>query len=850
MEAPEGIGVATTDRCGLHPVATPAGASPYWRGRAFLHGVDRDPPRSDSRFQPRDHPGNTPMSFVPYWSRTRLRTTWGSSLALVLLIGVAGGTVLALAAGGLRTDSAYPRFSAQYRGADATMYQYSNGPDMVAALAKVVRLPQVAAYGRIQGYDEENGTTVGAPLGPGFEHTVGIPRLLSGRLPTAPNEVALDWTVADHLHKRVGDNYRATLLSNENGRSVTCPLRVVGIAANTLNFPPYSTDGASGALLVTSSFITAHEGELGPPSIGIEVRLRGGEAAVPTFTRAVVAQFRDAPMIVQGSALQTAAIESAIHPAAIALWLLGGSLALVAMFVLFQLLGRLSAAEEDPYATALALGATRRQVAGVEIARTGAIGLTAAGLAVVTAVALSPIFPLGTARVAEPDPGVAVNGLVLGVGAVAIVLLTAALAAWPGWRTAREAARPRGWRSRQPVSSKGSAWSPRWLWLRPVVWMGTVQGLRAGRGASSVPVRASVVSLVIASSGLAAALTFGASLNHMLATPALYGWSWDAHIYDAGNTGTGHLKAKLAADPWLRDVDLADTGLPLRIAGHTVEGVDFEQEKGAVGFTIAEGRKPSGPDEIALTAPLMRQLGVHLGSHVPVQVTAIDGPTRSLTVVGQQVGPALATNTSGSNAALMNRNALLAFVPQRERSHIPPTSDAFIDFTPGDETPEHLAQLQRQIGTEYRIFRAEPPVDILSFGRVQNLPVLLALLLTSLAVATLLLTLVSSARRRRRDLAVLKSLGYRPRQLAGVVACQSTAMTVVGLVVGIPLGIALGRWLWILVASHLGILPDTVIPTDQIAVMALAALIAANIAAAWPGWVAARTPAGLALQVT
>ena len=61
---------------------------------------------------------------------------------------------------------------------------------------------------------------------------------------------------------------------------------------------------------------------------------------------------------------------------------------------------------------------------------------------------------------------------------------------------------------------------------------------------------------------------------------------------------------------------------------------------------------------------------------------------------------------------------------QRERSHIPTTSDAFVDFTPGGETPGHLAQLQRQIGTEYQIFRAEPPVDILSFGRVQNLPVL------------------------------------------------------------------------------------------------------------------------------
>ena len=52
---------------------------------------------------------------------------------------------------------------------------------------------------------------------------MGVPRLLSGRLPTAPDEVALDWTVADQLHERVGDTYRATLLSNENGSSVTVP---------------------------------------------------------------------------------------------------------------------------------------------------------------------------------------------------------------------------------------------------------------------------------------------------------------------------------------------------------------------------------------------------------------------------------------------------------------------------------------------------------------------------------------------------------------------------------------------------------------------------------------------------
>jgi hypothetical protein len=789
------------------------------------------------------------LNFVPYWSRARLRTTWRSSLALVLLVGLAGGTVLALVAGGLRTDSAYPRFAAKYLQADATVWVYTTGAGQLKPYDQMVHLPQVAEYGRIQGYSEENGATLGAPLGPGFEHTVGVPRLLSGRLPRRPNEVTLDWTVADRLHLSVGATYRAVVLSNRSGSSSTYPLRVVGVAANTLNFPPYSANDGSGTLLVAPSFMTAHQEVLGPPGVSIELRLHGGEAALSSYYRAAVALFHGfQPAIVQGSEVQTSATESAIRPAAVALWLLGGSLAVVTVFILFQLLGRLSAVEEDLYATARAFGASRRQLAAVELARTTAVAVGAAVLAVVTAVGLSPIFPLGTARVAEPDPGLAVNGVVLGAGAALIVLLTAALAAWPAWRTIRDAARPWSWRTRGVVASTGSTWSPRWLWLRPVAWVGVVHGLRGGRGSSSVPVRASVVSLVIAATGLTAALTFGANLDHLLDTPALYGWSWDAHIYENGNNGTEQLKTRLSADPWLRDLDLADTGLPLRISGHAVEGDDFEQAKGSLRFVIADGRQPAGPDEIALSRPLMNELGVHLGSRVPVEVTAIRGPTRMLTVVGQQVGPSAATNTTEPSGALMSRDAVMAFVPPADRSHIPTTSDAFVDFAPGTDTHADVAKLERQIGPSYTVYLAEPPTDLLNFGRVQSLPVLLALLLTALAAATLFLTLLSSAHRRRGDLAVLKTLGYRPRQLRSVVACQSTAMTTLGLVAGIPLGIALGRWLWLLVADDLGTLPQTVIPGWQIVLMAAAALAVANVAAAWPGRVAARTPASIALH--
>ena len=86
------------------------------------------------------------------------------------------------------------------------------------------------------------------------------------------------------------------------------------------------------------------------------------------------------------------------------------------------------------------------------------------------------------------------------------------------------------------------------------------------------------------------------------------------------------------------------------------------------------------------------------------------------------------------------------------------------------------------------------------------------------------------------------------RQLAGTIAWQSTVVAVVGLVIGVPLGIAAGRWLWILFARELSAVPDPVIPAASVALAALAALILANLVAALPGRQAARTPAALLLR--
>ena len=143
---------------------------------------------------------------------------------------------------------------------------------------------------------------------------------------------------------------------------------------------------------------------------------------------------------------------------------------------------------------------------------------------------------------------------------------------------------------------------------------------------------------------------------------------------------------------------------------------------------------------------------------------------------------------------------------------------------------------------------AQRPAEIVNYKAMGAMPAVLAGGLAAGAVAALGLTLVASVRRRRRDFALLKTLGFTRRQLAGTVAWQSSAIAVTGLVIGLPLGIAAGRWLWLAFARELSAVPDPVVPAASVALAAVAALALANLVAALPGRAAARTPAALLLR--
>ena len=117
-----------------------------------------------------------------------------------------------------------------------------------------------------------------------------------------------------------------------------------------------------------------------------------------------------------------------------------------------------------------------------------------------------------------------------------------------------------------------------------------------------------------------------------------------------------------------------------------------------------------------------------------------------------------------------------------------------------------------------------------------------------MAAATLAHTLASSTRRRRRDLAILKTLGFGRWQLRQAVAWQATTIAAIALLIGLPAGVAAGRWAWRYLAAQLGVLPEPAIPLTAIVIAIPAALVVANLIAAAPEQTAARTPPAAVLR--
>jgi predicted lysophospholipase L1 biosynthesis ABC-type transport system permease subunit len=793
--------------------------------------------------------------------RSELRGRWRSWLGLALLIGLAGGAAVAAAAGARRTETAYPRFVQAQNGYDLITGGFPDKINPERALPQMAAMPEVVEWARVDvaAYAAimPSGRRVSIPelaavsdLSGRAGYQLNRFKTVSGRIADlrAPDEAMVDFPIADRQDLRVGSKIRFLVGDPDAEHPRLATVRIVGIVASPGQFPAVGASSNFSSVYVTPAFVRANGITPSPVDASLMIRLRRGAADRDGFLRHMAAAGLgdvDVPFVQE---VQTAGVQRSIRFESQALWALCALIALAALAILGQSLARqihLDSAQEFP--ALWALGMSRVQLAALGILRAAIIGVAAALVVIPIAVLLSPLTPIGLARIAEPDPGFAVDAFPLVLGAVSVLLLTVLVGAVPAWTAARTATMGAGGSEADRQRPSALASVVGLVWRSPAAVIGVRMALEPGRGRTAVPVRSTIFGATLGVAALTASLVFATSLGHLLDTPRLSGYTWDVFVAVEGHPERA--AAAFRADP--------------KLAGYTRGGFAnvrlgemelmalVHDGSGPVRPVITEGAAPAGDDEIALDAATMRATHAAIGRTVEVVLDQAEGsptPVR-MRVVGTVIvppNPFLATR-QGEGAAVALPGFLRLDPSAAEQLGSLPF---LVRFAPGVSRDAGLAAVVNDVQGLARPFivAAERPGIVTSLARIANVPVLLSGLLTLLAVGTLAHTLVSSIRRRRRDLAILKALGFVRPQLRGTVAWQATTLVAIALVIGLPVGIAAGRWGWRVFTGQLGVLPVPVVPLVLILVAVPAALFLANVVAALPGRAAARTQPAVVLR--
>ena len=150
------------------------------------------------------------MRAVLYLAARELRHRWRGWGVLVVLVAIAGGAVLAAAAGASRTWSAYPRFLKASKASDVLVAPYVYGlGGYLDALARLPGATVVAPVVGLAAWPLGRGGRLAntmAPVDQRFGRLLEIPKVLAGRLP-APSragDIAVSQRAAAMMGLRVG----------------------------------------------------------------------------------------------------------------------------------------------------------------------------------------------------------------------------------------------------------------------------------------------------------------------------------------------------------------------------------------------------------------------------------------------------------------------------------------------------------------------------------------------------------------------------------------------------------------------------------------------------------------------
>ncbi len=818
-----------------------------------------------------------------YRFRATLRERWTSYLSLMLLISILGGVAMGTVAGARRTEGSLTTLldrqnTSQLEG-PLQIYNppagYTTGYS-VSSIDKVRHLPHVKQVESIVGLNAyplgSHGQTL--PGDQGFSPDGNVnglqldqDRLLlqSGHLPLDRNAnefVADSGTIHEfgwHLGETVTFAYytnKASVTAGPSGPTIAghFKARLVGTGAvQAGNLVQDQVDNINRAILIFSSSLTRHYVTCCANSTVVGIQLYGGSRYDSQVQKAFVRAFPNIGVTLGTAASIVARVSRSISPEALALAVFGLLTALAALAVASQLIARLVRLAGNESRIIRAMGADPRTTFVDGLFGTIIAVIAGSLLAVGIALALSPLAPIGPTR---PHLGAHFNAdwTVLVVGWVVFVVVLSAVTAAYSYRSQShrdsKSARHLSRSDRALARVAGAAGLP------IAVVTGVGFALETGGGRRTVPMRSAIVGAAIALIIVGASTTFATSLRTLVSSPPLYGWNWSAALNGGGGVGDlpSAIFKPLAADP-----DIAVTSnayfAVLLIDGKPVP-VMGEDPGAAIQPAQLSGHNLQDASQVVLGVSTMDMLHKSVGD--TVVVTSGGSKTTTLRIVGTATMPAY--GQSGSAHLEMGVGAVMNYtlIPLAKRDIFdnPPGPNAIlVRYRSGVSAAQGAKSIQHAVAVasggnapSNLVDRVERPSEIVDYRSLGNTPIELGAVLAGGALVALGLTLMSSVRRRRRDIALLKALGFSRRQVITTVATQSTIAVGLGALIGIPLGIVVGRTLWNLFANSIHAVPRVVVPTSTLIIVTVVALVLANVIAALPARIAAQTPPAILLR--
>ena len=719
-----------------------------------------------------------------------------SGVLVVAVLAVTGTAVFSLAAGARRTATAFDRFvtwsvpwDVTLGGAPADQEARIGEIREFSEVADMVALPSVGTIDT--GLPGANGVATVSIDSEGRLDRFTRAKIIDGSVPgtETTDQIVLGASLADLLDVGVGDDVSVQLA---DGTAVSLRVHAVVVLVNDF---PTLTSGPIGTAWVPQGFATAHPDAVIREEQTRLVRLVDGAEGVEGFREAATAAGLDEVDIAGETAEQSDGMRRILRTQAFALWLTVVVAAAAGLIAVYQLLRRAAAGVATALHTVQALGARRVDLALGGGLRGAALGAVATLIAWMGAIALSPLFPRGMARLAEPDPGLHADVVVLGLGAVGVIFAGAGLGALAVWSATRRD--PRHNSSAVHLPGAGPVSSGVRFALEP-----------DGRGAGSL--RPGLIGLGATAAVLVAVSALGSSFDQLLERPELSGGWWDAFIQAQGDDatelqdGNAALLATLRTEPALAGLARGGWIGDTMIGGSPIPVMNLEPGAG-IDPAMRAGRAPVGPSEVALGRTTMHNLGAAIGDVVELEVPgeARSSPPIALTVVGEVVlSSPIFFDVGPGEGALVSHAFLERWMPDSAS-----TAPLLLRFPDSADSPSGLTQVLEQVdGEAFSFFRSERQ-DVAGLRDMRTVPWLLTLGTCALMLTTLTHRVLMSVRRHRRDYGVLRALGGTPHQLRLGVTVQSAVVALIAFVIGVPLGLLLASIAWQLVASELIVVP-------------------------------------------